>query len=1674
VTDTTTTESRRRSGGHLALLAMLLVGLTALPASADVTLVDYPQEMVGVDEYVTITWEETVRCRMAYGRLPGVYTSVTDVDGWESLGFTPESEGMTPGVYYCVLQQDGTGDESEEFVLVVESPIFPTPVTPLNGGVVSSSTTTLSWEPVMGVPFYHVLVSDHPIEIEENEEGDIVVTGANIIWQAITGGTSIQYGAPDPSGHFTETNGASPPLMSDLEYNWLVLNNFGNHPLMTSVAGAGVAGFTVDVDVALDPPTPTSPPSDVVIAEDFLDFDWQPVAGAASYHLYLYEERTWDAGDASYPIWDGATGESTLEVNLGNFLVSGEYSWRVLALDGTGRGRPSELRSFEYATETGTAHIESRRESGGPLPRVLVEIERTDSGLEALPAITNESGIFNRDLMPGEYRFHASRADYADTTVTATIREGDVTNVTLTLRRAPARVRGFVRDEDGVPVFGAEVNGTSGDAAADATTDAGGSFVLDVTSGSWSIAAAKTGYAPSETVAVELDAGDYLELPDPLVLTGTPGFASGSVVNTDGNPIVGATVRATSPVGEVVGATGGSGHFRLQLAPGPWDIVAEKSGFRPSEVRTLTIEPDAETSVEPPLSLLPIESAVLGRVSDGTFGVAGATVVAAPPSGGTITATTNTRGEFVLLPPPGTYSLTASGDGFCPSDRYQVTVEGGASFTGVELVVGAPECTFEGVVTDGSDPVAGAVVSAGTVETMTGPGGAFSLGLPAGIHELRARKPGHASGTPLVVAAGQGETVDGIELRVTPGAATIEGTVEAGGLPVPFALVEAFSRGARVAGRTDTEGAFELAVEAGVWEVSAWKRGFAASPPETLDVVPGQSVSDVLLAPTPSAARLRGAVTDAAGAVRRASLLFFQDGAAGPARRTSSGSNGIYAVLLSPGIEYTMVVSADGHAETALTVGPFAAGADEMVDLELPIRSGALAGVVTDDVGRPVGGATVRSDDSGASTRTDGMGRYTLWLDGGTHDIVVRAPGYIERSFPSTSVPSYGTAALDCSLDDIMATVAGTVTDSLTGEPVDGVLTTIAWGDGGRSSVTDPTGAYGLESVVPGEADIMFSRPGYRAKAFDLSVVGDAWLDLDVELFGYSGSISGLVVRDDGTPLSGATVRASEDGIVVSAGTSSGDGGFLLGGLDPDGFYDLTATLTGHYATTANPLEDVPAGTGDATFRLEPCTGTIQGTVTDAVSDEPLAGARVTADDGSGHSGSASTGEDGSFLIEDLPPVGLYSVEAELYGYHPGAADSVSPVAGTVDFALGRNFARLEGHLTALGELSVDEVSIVATNTSYAGYSREVACPMTGDYAIDEVRPGSYVVTISGDGCLGAPLQETVTAGEGQTVTGIDFTVERPPVEAIQISGPDEIVAGGAATFSGSALTDEGQLVDTSLEWWVSPAEAGSMNRAAGRFEAAPDYIGEASIGAYDSMSGLRGTYGTSVFVTVSPAAGASVSDSLGMRLEIPAGAVTEDQPVSLRHETLPDAKRLGRGFEISGASCHLMPDGLELGAATTLAMPAAGAGPELVRWNEDRLAWERIEAMSIGGELEGTIDRLGEYAVAESSRELGIWDLDAEPNPFSPDQGPVSIAFDVSSTETRSPFVTLRIRNVEGRLVRTVAENEAVPRGRVELTWDGLADSGRAARNGRYIIEIIVEDAGAEETVLGTVVLVK
>lgn len=86
-----------------------------------------------------------------------------------------------------------------------------------------------------------------------------------------------------------------------------------------------------------------------------------------------------------------------------------------------------------------------------------------------------------------------------------------------------------------------------------------------------------------------------------------------------------------------------------------------------------------------------------------------------------------------------------------------------------------------------------------------------------------------------------------------------------------------------------------------------------------------------------------------------------------------------------------------------------------------------------------------------------------------------------------------------------------------------------------------------------------------------------------------------------------------------------------------------------------------------------------------------------------------------------------------------------------------------------------------------------------------------------------------------------------------------------------------------------------------------------------------------------------------------------------------------------------------------------------------------------------------------------------ATPNPFNPT---TTLAFELPTTEA----VTLRVYDLQGRLVRSLLRGEVLSPGRNEAVWDGRNDSGRRVSSGTYFWRV---EAG-QFSEIGRMVMVK
>ena len=97
---------------------------------------------------------------------------------------------------------------------------------------------------------------------------------------------------------------------------------------------------------------------------------------------------------------------------------------------------------------------------------------------------------------------------------------------------------------------------------------------------------------------------------------------------------------------------------------------------------------------------------------------------------------------------------------------------------------------------------------------------------------------------------------------------------------------------------------------------------------------------------------------------------------------------------------------------------------------------------------------------------------------------------------------------------------------------------------------------------------------------------------------------------------------------------------------------------------------------------------------------------------------------------------------------------------------------------------------------------------------------------------------------------------------------------------------------------------------------------------------------------------------------------------------------------------------------------------------------------------IHGTLD----LRVMKGGRGAAPLQLDATPNPFKP-------ATTIRYTLQEAAPVTIRIFSVQGRLVRTLRNQEYTESGIHEVPWDGSSDQGRAVVSGVYLVRTTAGD---------------
>jgi hypothetical protein len=426
--------------------------------------------------------------------------------------------------------------------------------------------------------------------------------------------------------------------------------------------------------------------------------------------------------------------------------------------------------------------------------------------------------------------------------------------------------------------------------------------------------------------------------------------------------------------------------------------------------------------------------------------------------------------------------------------------------------------------------------------------------------------------------------------------------------------------------------------------------------------------------------------------------------------------------------------------------------------------SGTIVVNVTDEVGRGIIGATVRTTGNSIfwQNQTGSDGSVTISLlpaddnvtNGLTYQLNASMPDYRDSTNVFQNVSENSTEYV--TLVIFGGSILGTVTTSLGGTmaPVEGANVTIA--SLGFSTIVSPSsGAYQLDGIPAGTVSVTANASGYVPSSQDIVMPLGGNILLNFVLISQNGSISGHVYHSTlHTVLNNTNVSVRVGSFTITV-MSGSDGSYNLTNL-PEGTYTLTAEREGFLSIA---IADVVVTRGNRTvgvdFNLTEKPTRLYGVVRSGT--RLLVGANVSI---VGTSTFNLSGPDGNYEIGNLT-AGIYIVRASSPGYETATiADVVMPEGGAIQ--LNINLTGLPGALiSGVVKDSVTGmplanvlVTIVDIDPPRAG----VATDINGAYGLPGLDPGNYTVRFEKTGYRPVEISNINVTKDGETKQDLEMT----------------------------------------------------------------------------------------------------------------------------------------------------------------------------------------------------------------------------------------------------------------------------------------------------------------------------
>jgi len=1275
-------------------------------------------------------------------------------------------------------------------------------------------------------------------------------------------------------------------------------------------------------------------------------------------------------------------------------------------------------------------------------------------------------------LSAGAYEIDVSKSGFEDQELEIALEGGTSTTKDVTLPVLRGQIQGQISTADGMSLEGATVTALSSTNQTFSTTSGsdGAYSISSLPVGTYDVSAALSGFSSNEVVSATLSADSQEATADISDFTANEASISGVVTDsTSDEPLLDATVTLSGSEGTGSNATNTDGEYQIDgLAPGAYTVTVEKSGFN-GPTREVDLENGQSRSLD--LSMGPNTGEIIGTVigSDGDpldFSVS----VKAASGGLTFTASTNDEGSFSMGGVENGREYTVSTEifreGYSNASTSLTLPEGEDSAGPVELEVPKRTATITGSA--GTPQASVQLIDAETgdteraTESQSDAAYQFDF-LPAGTYTVRPARDGYTF-TPgsqdVSLSADQSQTVDFEAASIT---GTIEVTVDVEserspeGVQVTATGVDNNVSRSQVADEAGTV-TFAEVPAGSTYELRATLDGFTPSPQsESVSLEQGATVT-ASFALTPNQSAIRGQVVDDEGAAIGAATVSARNVDDGSVTSAETDNQGNYAIdELSSGT-YEVLATESGFVDDTTEVTLDVGMTQDDVNFELIPSNVRLVGTVRQAEGTAGGVDITANGRSTLTTTTDANGEFvfpsapirTGESDTTTYEVTVSGADFATQR-KALDISSSRTGETVEVGDFLLPSGQITLTVTDRNAPLAGVGVTLARPGGqSREKVTGPDGKIVSESRLPaGIYRVSASKEGYLNPA---SAALEYELDTDTSRIEATLPLPYRHIPPD-------SVRADQEtefDITFEPETSVSA---------------ATATLF-YKQASAQTYESVEMEKSDASF-----TGVLpaQFSVSDLeyfvqVEDE-AAGITYTSPERT---------------IEPLAAGILSSARLS-----PALNDSRLRVGDTYDVeillrdglneSVGEEFVGGDAIGTVAWSLDDPSAGTIRFPDEQDSTRAEISFEQEGQYRLDiraQLR-GSFV-------------------DRSATVQVAD-----PELEEVSVSSPTSRLSNqsGGTQLSVSAVDTTGTnvLLGENLTWSASPEEAATVSETGFLSVIDSTFIGPITATAKDTQTGLESDLRVKIFATVDGGTDVTLSGRKGAEFTVPAGAVPFPAEIGLTSgEQAPPKKHVrplgsDQRYKVADdirkftfrADQSLPGDSLQQDATLSFRSPSSlrlhEGEKQVGRFDKTESRWRIQPTENRNDHLRtGSVRQFGEYAVMTRNRPLDLREVSVLPNPFSPEVSPLKIGYFLDTTDPPAE-VTIRIFNVRGELVRTLLDDDLQNPGRYgsrtgvkEITWDGLTDGGRQARNGRYIIEIKARDQTGVVTERVQVVLVK